>query len=300
MPFQVENHPAADPAERPQCFFKIVSPSYFHTLGMRLREGRGLADSDTTRSPQVAVINQTMALRYFHGEDPVGKRAFIPTVSRNRRGPEVSWRIVGVVADERVRGTQDSSPGVYVSYRQSPALSPSLVVRSTGDPNHLVRSVEAAVHAVNPGQPLADIRTLEELHSLALGSRRLRTVLLSLFAGLALLLAALGIYGVLAYAVSQRTQELGIRSAMGATHGDQMRLVVGSGLFLAMAGIAIGIFGSLAVTRVLSGLLFGVTAHDPWTLALVAMVLLVVALAACYTPARRATRVDPIVALRHE
>ena len=300
MPFQIAGHPATDPAQRPDCFFKIVSPSYFQTLKMQLRQGRGLADTDTARAPLVAVINQTMAARYFRGEDPVGRRLSMPTVSENRRGPEVMWQIVGVVADETVKSLQDSSPGVYVSYRQSPALSPSLVVRSEMAPTHLVKSVEDAVRAVNPNQPLADIRTLEEIQALSLGSRRLRTTLLGVFAGLALLLAALGIYGVLAYAVSQRTQELGIRSALGATRGDQIRLVLSSGLFLAGAGIAVGVFGSLAVTRVMASLLFGVTPHDPWTLASVAAVLLLVAAAACYAPARRATHVDPVVALRHE
>ena len=300
MPFQIAGQPVTGPAERPNCFFKIVSPSYFQTLQMHLREGRGLADTDTARSPLVAVVNQTMARRYFGGESPVGKHVIMPGVSGTRRGGEAAWEIVGMVADETVRSLRDSSPGVYVSYRQSPALSPSLVVRSALDPNGLVKSVETAIWTVNPGQPLADIRTVEEIKSLSLGSRRLRTVLLSLFAGLALVLAALGIYGVLSFAVSQRTREMGIRSALGATRGDQIRLVVGNGLFLAGSGIAIGVFGSLAVTRVLTSLLFGVTAHDPWTLMLVGAVLLVVAVAACYAPARRATRVDPVVALRHE
>ena len=300
MPFQIEGEAVTSPAERPNCFFKIVSPSYFRTLRMHLREGRGLADTDTAGSQLVAVINQTMARRYFGGQSPVGKRAIMPVVSGNRRGADAAWQIVGVVADETVRSLRDSSPGVYVSYRQSPALSPSLVVRSAMEPNRLVKSVEAAIWTVNPGQPLADIRTIEEIKSLSLGSRRLRTVLLSLFAGLALLLAALGIYGVLSFAVSQRTREMGIRSALGATYGDQIRLVVGNGLFLTGSGIAIGVFGSLAVTRVLTSLLFGVTAHDPWTLLLVGVLLLLVAAAACYAPARRATRVDPVVALRHE
>ena len=300
MPFQIEGRPAADPAARPDCFFKIVSPTYFQTLRMRLRQGRGLAETDTARSPLVAVINETMARQYFRGEDPVEKRAFLPVVSGGQRGAEMPWQIVGVVADERVRGPRDRSPGVYVSYRQSPALNPALVVRSGVDPNRLLKSVEVAIRQVNPGQPLADIRTLEEIRSLSLGSRRLRTVLLALFAALALLLAALGIYGVLSYTVSQRTQEIGIRAALGATRGDQIRLVLGNGLLLASTGIAVGVLGSLAVTQVLASLLFGVTPHDIWTLSGVGAVLLCVAVVACYAPARRALRVDPVVALRHE
>jgi putative ABC transport system permease protein len=300
MPFQIEGRPVSDPAARPDCFFKIVSPTYFRTLGMRLREGRVLAETDTAGSPRVAVINTTMALQYFRGEDPVGKRAVLPLVSGNQRGADVPWEIVGIVADETVKSLRDASPGVYVSYRQSPALSPSLVVRSAIDPSYLSTSIENAVRQVNPTQPLADIRTLEELRSLSFGSRRLRTFLLSLFAGLALLLAALGIYGVLSYVVSQRTQEIGIRAAMGAMPRDQLRLVMGNGLFLATVGIAAGVLGSLALTQVLTSLLFGVTPHDPWTLAAVGVILLAVAVIACYAPARRALRVDPVVALRHE
>jgi len=247
------------------------------------------------------VVNETMAQRYFHGEDPVGKRMFLPQiVAGRRRGPDVAWQVVGVAADEKVKSLRDSSPGVYVSYRQSPALGISLVVRGALDPNRLTRTIEAAVRDLNPSQPLADIRTLDEIKSLSLGSNRLRTLLLSLFAGLALLLAAIGIYGVLSYAVTQRTQEMGIRAALGATRWDQLRLVLGSGLFVAGAGIAVGVFGSLAVTRVLASLLFGVTPRDPLTLLVVGAVLAFVAAVACYLPARRATRVDPVVALRHE
>jgi len=300
MPLQIEGRPATYPAARPSCFFKIVSPTYFRTLRMRLRQGRSLAETDTDRTRPVAVINETMARQYFRGEDPIGKRAVLPVVSGNERGADVPWEIVGVVSDERVRGPRDASPGVYVSYQQSPALNPSLVVRSALEPGSLMKSIESAVQQVNPVQPLADIRTLEEIRALSLGSRRLRTVLLSLFAGLALLLAALGIYGVLSYAVSQRTQEIGIRAALGATHRDLLRLVLANGLFLAGTGIAAGLLGSLAVTQVLTSLLFDVTPHDPWTLAGVAGVLMVVAAAACYAPARRAMRVDPIVALRHQ
>ena len=300
MPFQIEGR-LVDRASRPSGFFKIVSPSYFHTLGMRLRQGRGLAETDTAPTPLVTVLNQTMAQRYFRGENPVGRRIFLPQiVSGRRRGPDAAWVVVGVVADEKVKSLRDSSPGVYVSYRQSPALGVSLVVRGALDPNHLTRSIEAAVRDLNPSQPLADIRTLDEIKALSLGSNRLRTLLLALFAGLALLLAAIGIYGVLSYAVTQRTQEMGIRAALGATRWDQLRLVLTSGFFVAGTGIAVGVFGSLAVTSVMSSLLYGVNPRDPWTLLVVGSVLAFVAALACYLPARRAARVDPVVALRHE
>lgn len=301
MPFHVEGSPPVDRANRPTCFFKVVSPSYFRTLGMRLREGRGLSETDTARTPFVVVINESMAERYFAGEEPVGKRIVLPRIiSGQHRGPDSVWQVAGVVGDEKVRGLNDSSAGVYVSYRQSPALGVSLVVRAAMDPNRLVKAIQTAVRDLNPSQPLADIRPLEEIKEATLGSNRLRTGLLSLFAGLALLLAAIGIYGVLSYSVAQRGQEIGIRAALGATRWDQLRLVVGGGLALAGFGIVAGVCGSLALNRVLSSLLFGVSPHDPVTLVLVAAVLLIVASAACIVPARRAMRIDPVRALRHE
>ena len=301
MPFHVEGMPPVGRANRPTCFFKVVSPSYFGTLGMHLREGRSLSDTDTARAPFVAVINQSMAERYFPGEPPVGKRILLPRIlSGKHRGPDTWWQVAGVVGDEKVRGLNDSSAGVYVSYRQSPALGVSLVIRAASDPNQLVRDVQAAVRELNPSQPVADVRPLEEIKEATLGSNRLRTGLLSLFAGLALLLAAIGIYGVLSYSVAQRGQEMGVRAALGATRWDQLRLVVGGGIALAGFGILLGVAGSLALNRVLASLLFGVSPHDPLTLLLVGVVLLVVSSAACVVPARRAMRIDPVTALRHE
>jgi putative ABC transport system permease protein len=270
-------------------------------LGIRLREGRELTDTDIADSPLVLVINESMARRYFGGEDPVGKRALLPRiVFGNRRGPEAAWEVVGVVADEKVKSLRDFSPGVYASYRQSPSLGVSLVVRASGDPGRLAGGIRAAVQQLNSSQPLGDLRMLEEIKSESLGSNRLRTGLLALFAFLALLLATIGIYGVLSYSVSRRTHEMGIRAALGATRGNQLRLILGNGLSLTGIGIGIGVLGSLAVSGVLSNLMFGVSARDPGTLLLVGVVLAGVAAAACYLPARRATKVDPVVALRHE
>jgi putative ABC transport system permease protein len=301
MPFQIEGQPLADNAGRPSCFFKVVSPSYFRALGIHLREGRELADTDAADSPLVLVINESMARRYFGGRDPVGKRAFLPRIiSGNRRGPETAWEVVGIVADEKVKSLRDFSPGVYASYRQSPSLGVSLVVRGSGDSSRLTPAIRMAVQQLNPSQPVGDVRMLEDIKSESLGSNRLRTGLLALFAFLALLLATIGIYGVLSYSVSRRTQEMGIRAALGATRGNQLRLILGNGLSLTGIGIAIGVLGSLAISGVLSNLLFGVSARDPRTLVLVGLVLAGVAAAACYLPARRATRVDPVIALRHE
>jgi putative ABC transport system permease protein len=301
MPFQIEGQPAVERAGRPTCFFKIVSPSYVRTLGMRLRGGRQLADTDTVNTPRVMVINESMTRRFFGGEDPLKSRVWLPeVVSGSRRGPDVAWQVVGIVADEKVTSLRDSVPGGYVSYRQSPVLAASLVVRSAVDPNRLTKAIEVAVREVNPRQPLADIRMLEELKSLSLGSNRLRTGLLALFAGLALALATIGIYGVLAGAVARRTREIGIRAALGATDWHHLRLVLGGGLLLAGAGVIVGFALSLAILRVLASLLFGVGPHDPWTLALVGAVLMLVSAVACYAPARRAMKIDPAAALRHE
>jgi putative ABC transport system permease protein len=199
-----------------------------------------------------------------------------------------------------VNSLDDSSPGVYVSFKQSPAVDTGLVVKTAIDPGIVTKSIQRAIWAVNKNQAVNDIKTLETIKSESLGGNRLRTALLGSFAGLAMLLAAIGIYGVISYSVAQRTHEMGVRAALGATNWDQLRLVLGSAMSLAGVGLGIGILGSLAFTRVLASLLFGVSPRDPVTLAIVAAVLAAVAFVACYVPARRATRVDPVVALRYE
>jgi putative ABC transport system permease protein len=301
MPFLIEGQ-QVDRAKRPGCYFKMVSPSYFRALGMKVRQGRALAETDTAGSVPAIVINESLAKRYFKATQPVGKRIFIQQIitGKHELGPEVPWQVVGVVADEKVSGLDDSSPGVYVSYKQSPTPGNSLVVRGAMDPNLLVKSIQQAVRSVNKNQALDNIKTLEQIKSESLGPNRLRTALLGVFAGVALLLAAIGIYGVISGSVAQRTHEMGLRAALGASVTDQLRLVLGSGMAMTGIGLAIGVGGSLAVTQLLAGLLFGVTARDPLTLVLVTGILGAVALAACYVPAWRATRVDPMVALRYE
>jgi putative ABC transport system permease protein len=194
----------------------------------------------------------------------------------------------------------DSSRGLYVSYKQSPTPHTALVVRGAMDPTRLVKSIQSAVWQLNKDQAFDDIKTLEQIKSDSLGENRMRTVLLGAFAGLALVLAAIGIYGVISYSVAQRTHEMGVRAALGASRWDQFRLVLKSGMTLTAIGMAIGIAGALGLTRLLSGLLFGVSPHDPWTLAFVSVLLAAVAGTACFIPARRATKVDPMVALRYE
>jgi predicted permease len=302
MPFLIEGQPVVDRANRPASFYKIVSPSYFRALGMRVLKGRALAETDTAGGVPAAVVNQTMVNKYFKGQEPLGKRILIQQIvtGKHELGPEVPWQLVGVVADEKVDSLDDFSAGVYVSYKQSPVAFASLAVRGAMDPTRLVKSIQRAVWDLNKNQALEAIKTLEQIKSESLGGNRLRTVLLGIFAGLALLLAAMGIYGVISYSVAQRTHEFGVRAALGASRGDQLKLVLRGGMSLAALGLVIGGLGALGLTRVLQSLLFGVSPRDPATLTLVGVVLGAVALAACYVPARRATRIDPATALREE
>ncbi|HJY07403.1 MAG TPA: FtsX-like permease family protein, partial [Bryobacteraceae bacterium] len=302
MPFLIEGRSFVDISNRPSCGFKPVSPPYLSTLGMRLTKGRWLAETDTPGTSPVAVINETMAKRYFKEEDPVGKRILIQQIipGQPALGPEIPWQVVGVIADEKAHSLDGSSAGLYVSYKQSPSTHTALVVRGAIDPAQLVKSIERAVWQVNKNQAIDDVKTLEQIKSDSLGENRLRTILLGVFAGLALLLAAIGVYGVISYSVAQRTHEIGVRAALGASRWAQLSLVLKSGMALTAAGLAIGLLGALGLTRLLSSLLFGISPRDPWTLLLVGAVLAVVAAAACYIPAHRAARVDPLVALRHE
>jgi putative ABC transport system permease protein len=299
MPFLIEGRPFVDIANRPACGFKPVSPSYLSALGMRLVKGRWLAETDTQQTLPVAVINETMAKRYFKDDNPLGKRLLIQQIipGQPALGPEIPWQVVGVIADEKAYSLDGSSAGLYVSYKQSPSTHVALAVRGAA---HLVKSVEAAMWQVNKNQAIDDIKTLEQIKSDSLGENRLRTILLGTFAGLALLLSAIGVYGVISYSVAQRTHEIGIRAALGASRWAQLGLVLKSGMALTAAGLAIGFLGALGLTRLLSSLLFGISPRDPGTLLLVSAVLAAVAAAACYIPAQRAARVDPLVALRHE
>ncbi len=302
MPFLIEGRPFVDIANRPACGFKPVSPSYLSALGMKLVKGRWLAESDTPGALPVTVINETMAKRYFKGQEPIGKRIRIERIipGQPALGPEIPWQVVGVVADEKAHNLEGSSAGLYVSYKQSPGTHTALAVRGVVDPTHLVKAIELAIWQLNKNQALDEIKTLEEIKSDSLGDNRLRSILVGTFAGLALLLAAIGVYGVISYSVAQRTHEIGVRAALGASHWDQLGLVLKTGIALTAAGLVIGVLGALGLTHLLSSLLFGVSPRDPGTLLLVSGILATVAAAACYIPAHRATRVDPVVALRHE
>ena len=220
---------------------------------------------------------------------------------RPELGPEIPWEIVGVIADEKTNGLAgEGAAGMYVSYRQSPVYNVSLIVRAGMAPEILQRSVRAALDSVNRNQPLTNVVTLEQIEAQSVVGQRIQSLLLGVFATIALILAAVGIYGVISYAVEQRTHEIGIRAALGEKSGRLLRLVFMSGMRLAAIGLVIGLLCSLAVTRVMASLLFGVSARDPLTLIVVTGILAAVAAVACFIPARRATRVDPLVALRYQ
>jgi putative ABC transport system permease protein len=302
MPFRLDGMPRGNDSERQPCYFKIVSPDYFSALGMTLRRGRALSAADTAGRPPVTVVNETFARRFLRGGDAIGRRVFVEQIVTGRRelGAEIPWEVVGVVADEKVGSLDSTSAGIYVAYAQSPIVGVSMLVKGVGEPAAFTKAIQSAVWEVNPGQALDNVRTLEQIKSESVGGTRLQTFLLGLFAVLALLLAAIGIYGVLSYVTAQRTQELGVRAALGASALDLMRLVVLGGIVPVGVGILLGLAGSLLLTRVMQTLLFETTPTDPATMIGVGVILTGVALAACYVPARRAARVDPIVALRHE
>jgi putative ABC transport system permease protein len=302
MPFRLDGMARGNDSERQPCYFKIITPEYFSALGMSLRRGRALSATDAAGRPPVTVVNETFARRFLRGGDAIGRRVFVEQIITGRRelGPEIPWEVVGVVADEKVGSLDSTSAGIYVSYAQSPIVGVSLLVKGNGEPSGFARSIQSAVWEVNPGQALDNVRTLEQIKSESVGGTRLQTFLLGLFAVLALLLAAIGIYGVLSYVTAQRTQELGVRAALGASALDLMRLVILGAVVPVGAGILLGLAGSFLLTRLMQTLLFETTPTDPVTMIVVGLILTTVAVAACYVPARRAARVDPMVALRHE
>jgi putative ABC transport system permease protein len=301
MPFWVEGT-SNEMARRPATGFKMVTPGYFRALGMRLRKGRELTAADVKNTTPVMVINETFASKFFKQRDPIGQHVMVEQIITGKRelGPEISWEVVGIVADEKTGSLDSSSEVVYVPYAQSPIVGVSLLVKGAGEPATFTKAVQQAVWEVNKNQALDNVRTLEEIKSESVGSTRLQTFLLGLFATLALLLAAIGIYGVISYVTAQRTQELGVRAALGASSWELMRLVVSGALLPVGVGIALGAGGALLLTRVLRTLLFETSPWDPTTMIAVGVMLTTVALTACYVPARRASRIDPMLALRHE
>jgi putative ABC transport system permease protein len=295
LAFYVEGRPFARTARTPDAESRSVSSDYFRTMEIPLRRGRLLSDQEAT---DAVVINETLARKYFHGEDPIGKRV---TFGNPQAANVEWWTIIGIVGDVR-QSRLDTEPyaQVYASYRRAPRRSLTVILRTAGDPIAMANTLRQQVWSLDREQPLANTRTVEQVLANSIARPRFNTMLIGILAGVALLLATVGIYGVISYSVTQRTHEIGVRMALGATTGNVLRLVVGHGMFLASAGLALGVIGALAVTRIMSTLLYGVSATDPLTYIALVTLLGFIALIASYVPARRATKVDPVIALRHE
>ena len=293
--FVIREQPALRAVQHLAADYRDVTPDYFRTMGIPLLQGRIFTEHDDVDNPRVAIIDRTFAHRFFRGQDPIGKHLQIPDATQPER--EIV-AVVGAVLDTGL--DQEPRPTIYLPSLQSPDPTMSLVVRTALPPSSVLPRIKTAIWTVDKDQPIFNVRPMDEIISGITSAQRVAFLTLDAFAFLALALAAIGIYGVTSYAVVQRIHEIGVRVALGAQRGDILRMVVLQGMKLAGAGALIGLLASLGLTRLMASLLFGVSATDSLTFAGVALLLFVVALLACYVPARRATKIDPIVALRYE
>ena len=292
---RVEGRARPADGKDPSAPIGAVSPDYFRTMGIRLLAGRLFNDRDNLDAPSVAVLSESLARDLFPGEDPIGKRLFVAG-----SGADLST-VIGVVGDIRHKGLDSQIDWAdYLSYRQTPRPSMALVLRSAVNATSLAKVVRDTVHEVDPALPVYQVMTMNERLSDSVSARRLNLTLLGSFAALALLLAAIGVYGVISYVVTGRTHEIGIRMALGAQRSHVLKLFLRQGMSLVLMGVGLGTLGALALTRLMTSLLFSISPDDPFTFASVATLLSLIALVACYVPARKAARVDPLVALRHE
>lgn len=295
--FEIKEHPPSTYMEGQATNFAAVDADYLRAMGILLLRGRWFTERDNADAPKVAVINETMAQKLFANEDPIGKHL---TVDNRDKNP--TWfEIIGVVGDVKEYGLNRKTPlQSYEPFLQQTFSAMTLVVRTTGEPTQVTRTIRNELRQVDAAQPLGEILTLEQVVATSVVSQRFAVLLLGVFSGVALLLAASGIYGVLSYVVTRRTNEIGIRMALGAQTRDVLRLVIGRGMKLTGTGIVVGLLAALGLTRYLADLLFEVPPTDPWTFLAIALLLAGVAFLACWLPARRATKVDPLIALRCE
>ena len=293
--FNIEGRPAIASSDLPSTNYYAVTPDYFRAMGIRLIRGRVFTPQDDAKAPRVAIINETMARQHFPNEDPIGKRINITN------GPDTWREIVGIVGDIKQYGVDKAtSAQSYEPFAQVPFSSVNLVVRTNGSSAALLGALRPTVYAVDKDQPIGAIRPLEEIMAESIARQRFAMTLLTVFSAVALVIAAVGIYGVMAYNVVQRTGEFGIRMALGAQQGDVLRLVLTQGGKLIGLGLIIGLAATLAASRAMGSMLFNVSAQDPLTLGTITVLLAAVALVACFFPAHRATKVNPIEALRTE
>jgi putative ABC transport system permease protein len=300
--FAVEGYPEPEPGKFPVNDIARITPDYFRTMGIRLLRGRAFTWQDNENAPPVAIVDETFADTWFKDQDPIGRRIKINAGHPAPGMPPPPWQtVVGVVNHVKNYGIdQESRVEVYIPYMQSPVQQMTLLVKGPGGAATIGQAMRDAVRDADPTLPVFAIRTMEEYLERTLTSKRLMMLVLALFAGVALTLAAVGIYGVMSYAVAQRTSEIGIRMALGARPRDVLRLVVGQGMLLTVCGVALGLAAAYWLTRLIAALLFGVSATDAVTFGGVALLLGTVAFLATWIPARRAARVDPLIALRYE
>ena len=295
QPFTIEGRPAPSVAEQPMALTRYISPEYFRTMKVPLRKGRFFSDQDRDNEVQAVIISDGMARRFWPGENPIGRR-LTPTFHL-QQGPRV---IVGIVGDEKGWLGASDSAMMYMPYKQSPRSYMSIVARTVSDPQNYVQSISKAIYSVDEDQSISDVLTMEQVISSSMSDRRFNMTLLISLAALALILASVGVYGVMNYTVTLRGRELGIRMALGARSIDVLRLVLGQGLILTLTGIGAGLAGAYGLTRLMTKLLYGVSATDIFTFVCVSVALALVGIAASLIPAIRATRVDPMIALRRE
>jgi len=293
--FRVAGHPYASWTDQPWAEARIVSNNYFEVMKIPLRRGRYFSEHDTKDSPHVAVINETVARLYWPDQDPVGQFIQMPAFGTGH------CQVVGIVADIRQTDlSEEPPPGIYLPYTQERMPWQTLVVRTKNDPMGFAAIIRHEISVLDPEQPIARVATLDRLLEASTDQERFRTFLIGSFAGIALLLSAVGIYGVMAYTVNRRTAEIGVRMALGARPVDILKLILGESMTLTLLGVSFGLIGAYSVLRIMKSLLFGVTSTDPFTFASVTLILCFVAFLASYIPAHRAAHTDSMVALRYE
>jgi putative ABC transport system permease protein len=303
MPFQIASHTQVPISEAPGAPYELVSHGYFHTMGIALKEGRTFTERDDENGPPVAIVNETFVKQYLPKEAPLGQRILVEELitGKTQLGKPIAWEIVGVIKDVKFGGLNSSGvPVIYVPILQSPWPAGALSLRTATEPMSVAQAVRLALAQLDRDMPITGVQTMEQVLINSMSQSRVQTWFFGSFALVALALASLGIYGVMSYSVAQSTHDMGLRIALGAQERDVLKLVISKSMLLTGAGLLVGIGGALALTRLLSSLLFAVKPTDPWTFAAVSLLIALAALIAAYIPARRATRIDPLIALRFE